>query len=203
MYQKGSDNRKRIIITLICTTLAGLLFVVRNDVFVPEEGEAISGFAELLAFKCRMGFRQASMTECLLVLLLGAAFWYLYPKVQKKNLRWMIPAGAVYSLILLLCDSYYRYASWRTVFGDKTAFLLSLLKIAGMTVCLVFLFSFIETLSLPLRKDPAENAGAKGSDERRTFYRAVVRRMLLFLLLWLPYMIILLPGGMNPDTTAW
>ncbi len=193
MKEKKSKNRKnlQIPVTVICTFLVSLTFIINNNYYEPtaEQMKNLKDAWAVLAWQLGKSFAQASTFDTFAFVLIFAGLWFLYPKVKRKNLPWMIPTGFIYALMLLLCKSYYTYNSWQMVFSHYAAFGLSLLKAAGMTVVFVYLFSLIQEISLPAEEEYSFS----------TF--SVLKRMLLILLLWLPYMIIMIPGCMNPDTT--
>lgn len=91
------------------------------------------------------------------------AYQRILTKMNFKLLKWSVPFALCSALITVLCESYYQQNSWVLVFGSATAMLLSALRMAGLSVMIVFAFDLVNRIEIPPRGRRAE-AGAGAAE---------------------------------------
>lgn len=176
----------------ILAILASFALVVSNGVHkIPDDVElTLNGNLAKYVWKLRAAFEPASYYVLFFVLMAFFAFSYLLPKINKKHLAWSIPFSVISALILLLCDSYYATNSWDNVFGSWEALITSLIKGTGIAILVFFIYDVINRISV----ERADNNRCPTSS-----FRSYVISFAVMLLCWIPYMVIMAPGNMNPD----
>ena len=191
---KPLNKTKRTRICLLSAALMASSNCIQNEVFTPTEEQAatISGTWEMIAWRLQRSVTQASSLTGLAFLLVFLGLWIVYPLFarKKKSMIWILPLSMLFSLMLLLCTSYFRHNNWQMVFGDRLVFLLSIIKASGMAVAFMLLLVFLDYFEI-----------RAGDHTLVLNKRSVILRTIVFLALWLPYMIVLIPGCTNPDTT--
>ncbi|HIU69204.1 MAG TPA: hypothetical protein IAD23_04525 [Candidatus Scubalenecus merdavium] len=171
--------------------LSSFALVVENGAHkIPENVEkTLSGQLSRYIWKLQAAFESPSYYVLFFVILAFFAFLYLIPKVNKKNIPWGVPFSCIAALFLLLCDSYYQTDSWDKVFGSWEALITSGIKGIGIAVLVFFVYDVINRINI----EKVEKVQSTS-----TFKTFAVLTAIMFAC-WIPYMVIMAPGCMNPD----
>lgn len=171
--------------------LSSFALVVENGAHkIPESVEkTLSGQLSRYIWKLQAAFDEPSYYVLFFVVLAFFAFLYLIPKVNKKNIPWGVPFSCIAALFLLLCDSYYQTDSWDKVFGSWEALITSGIKGIGIAVLVFFVYDVINRIYI----EKVEKVQSTS-----TFKTFAVLTAIMFAC-WIPYMVIMAPGCMNPD----
>lgn len=178
---------------IICAFFSSLSLCMSNTMYElsPEQIKQLGSNIEISCWKLMNSIHSPSYLICIVAILLYFAYCYLGSKLDKKYLFWGIPLSVLSSLIVLLCESYYITNTWNNVFGNITALSLSIIKGIGITILFLFIFGYIQ--SLRFRQI---DQVLKSKVTKKYFFKT----MGILLFCWIPYMVILFPGCMNPDT---
>lgn len=181
------ENVKCAILAFLTSTS----LCINNDIYIPaeEQVQRLAGWWDTFFWKVNASFQQTSYLLCLVSILLFFAFKYLNRRMEKKNPKWYILMGSFFSLMVLLSLSYHQYYSWQEVFGSLSAFLFAFFKGIGITVLFVYLLDLLYAFSV-----------IKKEDFLSTKKKEIFKYTLLFLILWIPYLMILFPGCAGTDT---
>ena len=183
---------RREICAVILASLSGLALCVCDDRFtmvkalIQEEGPPLDLYLESVT----LSLQPPTYAMALTTLMLFFAYRWLYANVKRSALRWMIPSAMLASLTLLLADSFFRDSTWDSVIRGPAMLTVSFIKMLGLSGMIVILLTLLDRLSLK----PAE--GRLGPMD----WRAICRRALVLLALWLPYIVIMYPATTNGDT---
>lgn len=171
--------------------LSSFALVVENGAHkIPENVEkTLSGQLSRYIWKLQAAFDEPSYYVLFFVVLVFFAFLYLIPRVSKKNIPWGVPFSCIAALFLLLCDSYYQTDSWNNVFGSWEALITSGIKGVGIAVLVFFVYDVINRINI----EKVEKVQSTS-----TFKTFAVLTAIMFAC-WIPYMVIMAPGCMNPD----
>ena len=171
--------------------LSSFALVVENGAHkIPENVEkTLSGQLSRYIWKLQAAFDEPSYYVLFFVVLAFFAFLYLIPRVSKKNIPWGVPFSCIAALFLLLCDSYYQTDSWNNVFGSWEALITSGIKGVGIAVLVFFVYDVINRINI----EKVEKVQSTS-----TFKTFAVLTAIMFAC-WIPYMVIMAPGCMNPD----
>lgn len=183
--------RNERVLCIILAILSSLSFCIVNDEYVaPLE---IQGKLEVLLWQIQEAVVLPDYIFSMAVILFYFAYRYLWQKMELRYMKVSIAFSAMASLILLLCESYYKYDSWQTIFGCRSAFLLSLVRGIGIGIPFFFLFQKINSLYI-------QNAIMEGASYTKNSWKKFGVLVFLLMLFWLPYIIIMYPGSFSPDT---
>lgn len=177
---------------LLFAIISSFAVTVNNGAHkVPESAaSAIDGKLSLYIYKIGTVFESPDYSVLLLIIIAVAAYVYLIPKIEKKNIPWGVPFSIVSAVFILLCDSYSKLNSWDNVFGSTEAFVTSVIRGAGIAVPVFFIYDLINRFSI----ERVENKKDKSSFKKFAALTAIMFAC------WIPYMVILSPGAMAADT---
>ena len=190
----GKTNCRRDQIKYILFAFSSSLSLCMvNDIYAltAEQKAEFNSLIEIICWKVMNSLKQPGYMLCMAAVLLYFAYRYLGPKLDRKYLCWGIPLSGLSALIVLLCESYYTCDSWDRVFGSGTAIGLSVVRGVGIAILFLFIFGYIQTLHFSQADTFIKN---------KSGIRQFLKIMVILLICWIPYMIILFPGCMNPDT---
>lgn len=194
MDTKKDYSTKNLIISLILTFISSFAFTVTNGYFVvPEDKETIRKYSLFtLVYQLEQSIADADYVYLALCVLLFVAIYRIISSgIDKRLLPSAIPFSLIGALFVLLCKSYYKYESWEEVFGSTSAFATSALKGAGIAVLFFLVYVLIDRVQFETKL---------GEVYKGTPFKSWLKVMLLFVLCWLPYVAIMIPGSMNSDT---
>lgn len=189
----GADCRREQMKYILFAFFSSLSLCMTNDTYrlTTEQMEELGGKIEIFCWKLMSSIRQPTYMICIVAVLMYFAYRYLGPRLDKQYLSWGIPLSTLSAFIVLLCESYHANNNWDRVFGSTTALGLSLLRGIGIAILFLFIFGYIQSLHFY-----QTDSVLKEKTSKRQFLKILG----LLLLCWIPYMIILFPGCMNPDT---
>lgn len=187
---KNQIHTKMCVKAVIFAIFSVFCFTVKNGTYRLAEEKIAQAGGWLPAQLSRIGavFVNPSSVYFILFCLFVCAFLFLMQRISFSYCRVSIVLSICYALLLLLSDSYFRYNNWNCVFGNGFAVLTSLMRGAGIGILFFFVMQFVLNIRLQTEK------GAF------SFGRTFLIIGGLFVLCWLPYMIIMFPGAMNADT---
>lgn len=182
-------EKSRFSACLMLAFISSFAFLIENDIYIaPQE---ISSKIEVTLWQIKMAVKEPNYIALALIPALFFAYYFLWKKINWKILKVSIPFAVISALILMLCESYYQYDSWDKVFGGQSVVLLAVIRGCGIAV--LFFFSFQVINSLQLEVFPLEFLDKKKCKE-------FICILFLFMVCWLPYIIIMYPGIICPDT---
>lgn len=181
------EKRWSNFICFILACVTSFSFSIENDIYVVTEEVASKWQGLLWQIKSAICF--PTYVAMILIVMIFFAYRQLWPKVERKLFKWSIPFAAVGSLVLLLCESYHKYDSWDKVFGGESVFLLSVVRGSGIGVLFFFCFHLINTIWI----------GTEESISKQS-WKKFLMVMGIMMLCWMPYIIIMFPGNVCPDT---
>ena len=129
------------------------------------------------------------------VILLGAFAALVYKAPSRKTKPWEWAFTAVFSLLLMIGDSFAAIDSWDLVFGSFTALLLSALTWIGLTVLSIHCLRWLKHLFGKLLD---KELHLPKLWKKHPF----LLPWLIILLCWLPYFIVRLPAAVEHDAYA-
>lgn len=133
-------------------------------------------------------FAAPSSIYGILFFLFVGAYLFFMQRITFSHCTVSVILSICYALLIMLGESYFRYNNWDCVFGNGMAFLTSLMRGAGIGILFFFVFQFVMKVQIHTNK------------EYVPFGRMFLTICGIFVLCWLPYMIIMFPGAMNADT---
>ena len=187
---KNQIHTKMCVKAVLFAIFAVFCFTVKNGTYhLAEEKIAQSGGWWPAQLNRIAGvFINPSSIYVILFFLFVGAFLFLMQRISFSHCRITIVLSVCYALLLLLGESYFRYNSWKCVFGNSFAFLTSLMRGAGIGVLFFFLMQLVLNIHIQTKK------------VQFSFGRMFLIVCGIFVLCWIPYMIIMFPGAMNADT---
>lgn len=191
MLQKNKTyNIKNYIISFIITVVSSLAVIVSNGTYAASEAvkQRLSSRLAIMIWQIGSSFKKIDYPITLLIIVAFVGFLHLIPKIKKENIKWGVPFSLVAAVFLLLCDSYTKTDSWDRVFGSTTALVTSGLKGLGIATISFFVFDIINRINI-------EQADGKNDNCKKLFFKLFA----IMAVCWIPYMIIISPGAMNPD----
>lgn len=174
----------------IVAVIASLSVIISNGTYPAstEIKEKLGSHTAIMIWQIRSSFKTIDYPLVIVIFFMFVAFLYLIPKINRKNIKWGIPFSLIASLFLLLCDSYAKTDSWDKLFGSTTAFVTSGLRGIGIAVISFFVFDIANRVNI-------EQLGENGAGNKKLFLKLFI----IMAVCWVPYMIIVSPGTMNPD----
>lgn len=175
---------------LILSFISALALSVNNGTYAvdPELREKTSNPIVLAISQINSSLNKPSYMLFFFVIIAFIGFLRLIPKLDKKNFKWNIPFSLIASLFFLLCDSYFYTNSWDNVFGSTTAIITSALRGIGIAVLVFFVYDVINRIQIEATEGESPTA------------KKIVILTAIMIVCWIPYMVIIAPGGMSGDT---
>lgn len=192
--KSASDKlKKEKLVCIILAMVSTFCFCIENNTYVVSNEQAIEIGSKIgiILFQLKSAIKVPTYVGCFGVVLLYFAYRYMMRFINKNQLKWSVPFAFISSLVLLLCESYYMYDNWNKVFGNTTALFTSLIR--GTGICIIVNFLFLGICNVKLHLEQTELNQEKKYSEY-IFYIGIL------MLCWLPYIVIMFPGAMNPDT---
>lgn len=194
METKKDYSTKNLIISLILTFISSFAFTVTNGYYiVPIEKETIrQNSLFTLIYQVEQSISMVDYVSLALCILLFVAIYRIISSgIDKRLLPSAIPFSIIGALFVLLCKSYYNCESWDQVFGNASAFATSMLKGSGIAVLFFMVYVLVNRVQFETRP---------GEASKGTPFKSWLKITVLFAVCWLPYVAIMIPGSMNPDT---
>ena len=187
---KNQITGKMCVKAVIFAVFTVLCFTVKNGMYQLSEEKIVQSGGWWLAQLNRLSsiFVNPSSLYLILFILFVGAYLFLLQRISFSHCLISIVLSVCYSLLVLLGESYYRYNNWDCVFGSGFAFCTSLLIGPGLGILFFFVMQFVLKISVHTK------------EERTSFLRVFLTIGGIFVLCWLPYMILMFPGSMNADT---
>lgn len=175
---------------LILSFISALAFAVNNGTYAvdPELKEKTTNPIIFAISQINSSLNKPSYMMFFFIIIAFVGFLRLIPGLDRKNFKWNIPFSLIASLFFLLCDSYFYTNSWDKVFGSTTALITSALKGSGIAVLVFFVYDVINRIKIEATK--GESPAVK----------KLIKLTAVIVVCWIPYMIIMAPGGMSGDT---
>ena len=166
-------------------------FVVKNGTYqlTKERMEALGGFFPAQLNRFALVFSSPSSVCLLLFVLLFVAYLVILQRINLSHCIISTILAVCYALLILLSESYYKFNNWSCVFGNGFAFFTSMLRGAGIGIFFFFVMQILFAVKLEVKEK-----------NKHDFLKSFLKVFGIFLICWLPYMIIMFPGIMNPDT---
>lgn len=190
-----TENRNTVseyIKAFILAIISSFSVVVSNGTYIASDDLREEFGSKIVAdfWQIKAAFSYPDYSVYLLTFLAFVGFVHLIPKVSKRNIKWGVPFSIIGALFLLLCESYYLLNSWDKVFGSVTAVITSCLRGMGFATLIFFVYDIVNRINI--EKLDVVN---KGFDKKQ-----FIKFTLIMIACWVPYMIIMAPGAMGPDT---
>ncbi len=193
MLKNIKQNTASIYIkAFILAIISSFSVVVSNGTYIADASikEKLGSRALIVFWQIKAAFSYPDYSVYMLVIIAFFGFVYLIPKVSRRNIKWGIPFSVIGALFILLCDSYFKINSWDKVFGSTTAFVTSCFKGIGIATLIFFVYDIANRVNIE-----RINVVSNGFDKK-----AFAKLTLIMIVCWVPYMIIMAPGGMGTDT---
>lgn len=189
---ENKNNVSEYIKAFILAIISSFSVVVSNGTYIASDDLREEFGSKIVAdfWQIKAAFSYPDYSVYLLTFLAFVGFVHLIPKVSKRNIKWGVPFSIIGALFLLLCESYYLLNSWDKVFGSVTAVITSCLRGMGFATLIFFVYDIVNRINI--EKLDVVN---KGFDKK-----AFIKFTLIMIACWVPYMIIMAPGAMGPDT---
>lgn len=191
MYEvKNQIHTKMCVKAALFAIFSVFCFTVKNGTYIltEEKIEQFGGWWPAQLNRMAGVFVNPSFIYVILFFLFVGAYLFLMQRISFSHCRISIVLSVCYALFLLLGESYFHYNNWDSVFGNGFAVLTSFMRGAGIGILFFFALQFILNIQIQTRKEPI------------SFGRIFLVICGVFVLCWLPYMIIMFPGAMNADT---
>ena len=189
---ENKNNVSKYIKAFILAIISSFSVVVSNGTYIASDDLREEFGSKIVAdfWQIKAAFSYPDYSVYLLTFLAFVGFVHLIPKVSKRNIKWGVPFSIIGALFLLLCESYYLLNSWDKVFGSVTAVITSCLRGMGFATLIFFVYDIVNRINI--EKLDVVN---KGFDKKQ-----FIKFTLIMIACWVPYMIIMAPGAMGPDT---
>lgn len=191
MFEIKHERTNKMIVKAILFAMFSVFgFVVRNGMYqmTPEKIKEVGGYWSALLQRLASVFASPSSVYLILFLLLVVVYIGIMQRLTFSHRVISGVLSACYALLLMLSEGYYRYDNWDCVFGNKFAFFTSLLRGAGIAVFFFFVMQILFAVHV------------EAKEGEHSFVKTFLKLLGVFVICWLPYMIIMFPGAMNPDT---
>lgn len=99
------------------------------------------------------------------------------------------------SVIFLLCESFYKTDSWDMLFESSSAFLIAIIRCAGISFLVYAMILFVNSIEWKSLYFKTINK----CNIEKTFKHEIVKWSGLFFLAWVPYIVLLFPGCFTLD----
>ena len=191
-------NTSNVILKIKCGILSTIsvlsLYISGENLEIPHEviGRVFSNpFVRALLY-----FKYSIKSYDIIVIPLFICFYFIYKASLKKERdsykkSWQIVISGFSALIMLLCESYYKVASWDLVFGGKAELLISLVRVFGWGGLVYCALSFVDLSRLTI-----QNFSEKNRVDKKT---EIIKNIGIIFLCWLPYIVLLFPGCFASD----
>lgn len=171
----------------VCTVFC---FCVKNGTYrlTQEQIDQYGGWLPAQFYRLASVFASPSFVYAVLFALLVCVYIMIFQRMKFIHVKLSILISGCYALCILLGESYFVFDSWICVFGNGFAVFTSLLRGTGIALLCFIVLQFIWRIQI--------TPGERMVSVARTFAKIA----LVLVICWLPYMIIMFPGAMNPDT---
>lgn len=189
--KKSKKSFPLAVSSLLLAIISSFAVVVQNGSYaVPDSVKEVtqSRLARIIS-QIGCAFQPASYYVLFFVVLAFIAYYHLIPKIDKKLLKWNIPFSVIATIFFLLCDSYYKTSSNAGIMGSSTAVITSGIKGMGIAVIVFFMYDLVNRICIE-----------QFTVSKKYTIKDFVKLTLIMFACWIPYMVIMSPGSMSPDT---